>query len=101
MPTLTVELLYPEAKTILDSLENVGFITIGQLPKPLNFSEQQGFGTENFWHQKSVDELAQEQNVSPINDLDRLFGCGKDLWETEKEWSDYLESIQSGRKERT
>jgi len=52
-----------------------------------------------FWHQKPVDELADEQDVGPVNDLDRLFGCGKDLWETESEWNDYMESIQAGRRE--
>jgi len=52
-----------------------------------------------FWHQKSVDELADEQGVGPVNDLGRLFGCGKDLWETTSEWNEYMGSIQAGRRE--
>ena len=54
---------------------------------------------ENFWHHKSVDELATEQGLGPVHDLDQLFGCATDLWETEEEWNNYMDSIQMGRKE--
>ena len=100
MPTLTIELLNPEARTILTGLEDAGFIAIGQVPGTLRFSMPQNFNAEDFRHQKTVDELAQEQCVNPIHDLDRLFGYGKDLWETENEWNEYMESIQTGRNER-
>ena len=92
MPTLTIELLNSSAKSILNGLEDAGLIMIGESIRTGN--------ADDFWHQKSVDELAEEQGVAPINDLDRLFGCGKDLWETEREWNDYMESMSAGRKER-
>jgi len=97
MLTLTIELLNPKAKTILDSLEYAGLIAIGELGYS---SLQRGYPcSDDFWQQKTIDELAKEQRISPISDLDCLFGCGKDLWETEREWNGYLESIQAGRKE--
>ena len=94
MPTLTIELLNPKARAILDGLEDAGLIVIGKLPQLMN---SQSFVENEFWHQKSVDELAEEQGVGPINDLDRLFGCGKDLWETKEEWDDYMEVIRTRR----
>jgi len=97
MPTLTVELLNPKAKTILDSLEYAGLIAIGESGYS---SLQRGTpGSDDFWQQKTVDELAKEQSIGPVSDSGCLFGCGKDLWETEREWNGYLESIQAGRKE--
>jgi len=99
MQTLTIELLNPTARTILDGLENAGLIVIDKPPKPGSLKESNLSGEEGFWHQKSVDELAKEQGVGPVNDLGHLFGCGKDLWETEKEWNEYMESVQTGRKE--
>ena len=100
MQALTIELLNPKARTILDGLEDAGLIVIGTSSKSCELSERQDFGANNFWHQKSVGELAAEQGVGPVNDLDCLFGCGKDLWETEEEWNDYMETVQSGRKEK-
>ena len=99
MATLTIELLNPEAKTILDGLADTGLIAINQMPVLPSRTVLRNNNENDFWHQKSVDELAEEQGVVPIENLDRLFGCGKDLWETEKEWNDYMESIQTIRRE--
>jgi len=99
MPTLTIELLNPQAKTILSGLEDAGLIAINQMPVLPSKIALRSDNTDDFWHQKSVDELAEEQGVAPIKDLDRLFGCGKDLWETDKEWNDYMEQIQATRRE--
>ena len=96
MPTLTIELLNPKARAILNGLEDAGLIVIDEQPQLMN---TRSFVEKEFWRQKSVDELAEEQGVGPINNLNRLFGCGKDLWETEKEWNDYMEVIRAGRKE--
>ena len=111
MTTLTIEILNPKARSILDGLEDAGLIAIAESAKPAktrSLMELQGLGAEiwrdenvdEFLKQKSVDELAEEQRVSPIDDPDRLFGCGKDLWETEEEWNVYLESIRAGRNEK-
>jgi hypothetical protein len=99
MQTLTVELLNPQAKTILSGLEDAGLIAINQMPVLPSRTALRSDNADDFWHQKSVDELAEEQGVAPIDNLERLFGCGKDLWETDKEWSDYMEQIQATRRE--
>jgi hypothetical protein len=82
-----LEIPNKNADALLDVLQHISYVKT----KPF---------TDVFWHQKTVDELAEEQGVSPIYDLDGLFGCGKDLWETEEEWNDFQRSIQAGRKER-
>ena len=99
MSTLTIELLNPKAKTILDGLADAGLVVVKQVPKSLRFAALHDVSADDFWHQKSVDELAEEQGVGPINDLDRLFGCANDVWETEEEWNDYMATIQAGRRE--
>ena len=96
MATLTIELLNPRAKTILDGLADTGLIML----KTQREAALNGVNADDFWHQKSVDELAEEQGVCPINDLNKLFGCAKDVWETEEEWDDYMAAIQAGRRER-
>ena len=96
MATLTIELLNPRARTILDGLADTGLIML----KSQRVASLHDVNAESFWHQKSVDELAEEQGVCPINDLDKLFGCAKDVWETEEEWDDYMAAIQAGRRER-
>jgi len=99
MPTLTVELLNPTARTILDGLEDAGLIAVCPMPERQHVAALRGDHADDFWHQKSVDELAEEQGARPINNLDSLFGYCKDLWETEREWDDYMESVQAGRRE--
>ena len=101
MPALTVELLNPTARTILDGLEDAGLIAVCPITEVRQIVALREDHTGDFWHQKSVDELAEEQGVRPINNLDSLFGYGKDLWETEREWNDYMESVQAVRREGT
>ena len=96
MSTLTIELLNPRVRTVLDGLADTGLIML----KSQRMVSLHNVNAECVWHQKSVDELAEEQGVCPITDLDKLFGCAKDAWETEKEWDDYMATIQAGRRER-
>ena len=99
MSTLTVELLNPKAKAILDVLADTGLVVVKHVPKSRRFTALHDVQAGDFWHQKSVDELAEEQGVGAIDDLDKLFGCAKDVWETEEEWNDYMATIQAGRRE--
>ena len=39
------------------------------------------FSAEEFWERKSLEQLAKEQEISPIADLDDIWGKGADLWE--------------------
>ena len=66
MPTLTVELVNPKARTILDGLENAGLIVIGESSKQrktYNIMELQGLGAE-LWKDESADEYLQKERES-------------------------------------
>ena len=66
MLTLTIELLNPQARTILDGLENVGLITIDEPPKQWrahSIMELKGLGAE-LWKDESADEYLQKERES-------------------------------------
>ena len=66
MPTLTVELVNPKARTILDGLENAGLIVIGESSKQrktYNIMELQGLGAE-LWKDESADEYLRKERES-------------------------------------
>jgi|TergutMp193P3_1026864.scaffolds.fasta_scaffold517942_2 hypothetical protein len=66
MPTLTVELVNPKARTILDGLEDAGLIVIGESPKQRkmhNIMELQGLGAE-LWKDESADEYLRKERES-------------------------------------
>jgi len=66
MPTLTIELLNPKAKTILDGLEDAGLIVIDTPPKHRqthSIMELQGLGAE-LWKDESADEYLRKERES-------------------------------------
>jgi hypothetical protein len=66
MPTLTIELVHPKAKTILDGLEDTGLIVIDTPPKQRktrSIMELQGLGAE-IWKEESADEYLRKERES-------------------------------------
>jgi hypothetical protein len=47
---------------------------------------------------KTVDDLAAEQGVGPLDRFDDLFGAGRELW-TEAEFAAFLEQVKAARRE--
>ncbi len=47
----------------------------------------------DFWESKTLEELAAEQGVSPIERLEEVFGRGADLWRDEAEWEAFLSAL--------
>jgi hypothetical protein len=45
---------------------------------------------EAFWQEKSLEQLAAEQNVAPIQRLEDLLGKGSDLWTDEDDFEAFL-----------
>ena len=59
MPTLTIELLSPKARTILDGLEDAGLIAVGEVPKQRkthSIMELKGLGAE-LWKADALPNL--------------------------------------------
>ena len=66
MPTLTVELVNPKARTILDGLVDVGLIVIDESPKQWkthSIMELKGLGAE-LWKDESADEYLRKERES-------------------------------------
>lgn len=49
---------------------------------------------EVFWQEKSLEQLAAEQNVSPVQRLEDLWGKGSDLWIDEDDFEAFLAAIK-------
>ena len=60
MQTLTIELLNPKARTILDGLEDAGLIVIATLPKQHRIMELKGLGSE-IWKDESPDDYLHKE----------------------------------------
>ena len=68
MPTLTVELLNPKARTILDGLADTGLIAIDAPPKQWgthSIMELKGLGAE-LWKDESADEYLRKVRESSM-----------------------------------
>jgi hypothetical protein len=55
-----------------------------------------------FWTEhKTAEELAADQGITPKTeaDLDRMFGAGADLWESDEEFEEFVEGIYARRAE--
>ena len=66
MSTLTIELLSPKARTILDGLEDAGLIAVGEAPKQRkthSIMELKGLGAE-LWKDESADEYLRKERES-------------------------------------
>lgn len=50
---------------------------------------------EEFWQDKTLEQLATEQSVSPIRQLEDVLGKGAELWETDEAFNGFLLSIES------
>lgn len=49
--------------------------------------------TNSFWTRKSLDQLAGEQGIRPVEDLTSLVGAGADLWDDDEDFEAFLIAI--------
>jgi uncharacterized protein (DUF2384 family) len=47
---------------------------------------------------KTVEELAIEQGAPLIADFDAMFGEGKDLWDSDEDFEEWMKGLQERRK---
>ena len=55
----------------------------------------------DFWKHKTIEEIAAEQGIGPVTDLDKIIGGGKDLWASDEELDRFLEDIRRRRQGKT
>ncbi|HUT54135.1 MAG TPA: hypothetical protein VM658_12165 [bacterium] len=64
--------------------------TITSLVTKLSVLQETNQEADEFWQEKSLEQLAREQNVKPIEKWEDFFGKGADLWEDEKDFQAFL-----------
>lgn len=55
---------------------------------------------EDFWQEKSIDQLAEEQGVRPVERLEDILGRGADLWDDDEDFEAFLRNVERGRQDR-
>ena len=54
---------------------------------------------DRFWEQRTIEELASEQGVRPLDRLEEILGKGKSLWKTAGEFEGFVRDIYQRRRE--
>ncbi len=54
---------------------------------------------DDFWHERSVEELASLQGVAAPKTLDDVLGKGNDLWEDGADFESFVHGIYERRRE--
>jgi len=50
-----------------------------------------------FWIDRTIDELIEEQNIHPIQNFDEIWGQGKKLWDSDEEFEVFIRSITDNK----
>lgn len=52
------------------------------------------FTADDFWHERSLKELAAEQGVQIPTNIDEVLGKARDLWESDQDFESFLTTIE-------
>jgi len=64
-------------------------------------NEQDPKEIERSWKEPTLDEIGRAQGVTSPQDLDGLIGAGKHLWESDREFEQFVGDIYKRRREQT
>jgi len=53
----------------------------------------------SFWRKKSIEEQMKEQGIEPGMQLEKILGAGKDLWDSDEEFEEFVNGIYARRRE--
>lgn len=53
----------------------------------------------DFWHEKTIEELAREQHLEQQLPVEQLIGQGRELWSSDEELNKFLDAIHERRHE--
>jgi hypothetical protein len=54
---------------------------------------------DNFWKPKAIQELAQQQGIEGPQSLEKITGVASELWESDEDFENFLQSIDRHRRE--
>ena len=54
---------------------------------------------EDFWQEKSIDQLAEEQGIRPVERLEDVLGRHADLWERDEDFEAFVSGIYERRRQ--
>ena len=60
----------------------------------------EGVTAEEFWQEKDLDQLAEEQDVHPLGRLEDVLGRGASLWDDDGGFDEFLGGIYQRRHDR-
>ena len=60
--------------------------------------ETEPAGADQFWTGKSLEQLASEQAVKPVRQLEDVLGRGAGLWKDEAEFNAFVQGVYGSRK---
>lgn len=52
-----------------------------------------------FWHTKSAEEIAREQGIRPVENVEEILGKGQDLWKSDEELDRFLADLRDLRQQ--
>jgi hypothetical protein len=55
--------------------------------------------SRSFWKKKSIEQLAAEQGVRPLENVDELFGAAANLWADDADFEEFMKGIAARRHE--
>lgn len=68
-------------------------------PLVLEGGESDAVTGEQFWEQKTLDVLAEEQGVGPLRTLEDVLGKAGELWGSDEDFADFIEATHGRRSE--
>lgn len=66
--------------------------------KPSRVADSSKRPPMDFWEAKTIDELAAEQGIKPVERLEEVLGQGSDLWRDDAELESFLAAVRESRR---
>jgi len=75
-------------------------ITVSDIePGGIQGEQIEAISAEEFWEEKSLEQMAAEQGEEPLSALEDVLGKGADLWEDDEDFAAFLTAVAGGKAE--
>jgi hypothetical protein len=55
--------------------------------------------SEDFWRERSIEELIVQQGVAPVRQLEEILGEGATLWDDDEQCDEFLRNVHDRRRD--